>query len=197
MEWRPSTHDPIAPVRVVHLGKNWEVLNNDQSGGDPMVTPSTMRRQKKNGGGGGMRGGGGGTARPPSSHSMRTLPSRGGGSSLQPSPLRGKHNGRKEDLQDGAEDGVDEEEEEEEESKFGTATSFRTADSGRSRGGAGGSRMGLRDIWGTAMGSEELDPVKQQEVSSPRRFVSRDRALMRFLASSCSSTELLQTSKLR
>lgn len=162
-----------------------------------MVTPSTMRRQKKNGGGGGMRGGGGGTARPPSSHSMRTLPSRGGGSSLQPSPLRGKHNGRKEDLQDGAEDGVDEEEEEEEESKFGTATSFRTADSGRSRGGAGGSRMGLRDIWGTAMGSEELDPVKQQEVSSPRRFVSRDRALMRFLASSCSSTELLQTSKLR
>ncbi|GAA5905380.1 uncharacterized protein JCM6883_006378 [Sporobolomyces salmoneus] len=170
--WRPRTNDPIAPVRVVHLGKNWEVLNENGNGEmDPMVTPSTMRRQQKRNGGARL-GGGGGKGRPPSSHSMRTLPSRGGGSA-QPSPLRGHSS-----LVDGEEHGHEEREEEEDdgnesEDRFETATSYRTAASG-SRGIGMGSRIGLRDIWGTAMGGdeeaeEEIDPRKREELEKALR----------------------------
>lgn len=68
--------------------------------------------------------------------------------------------------------GEDREDEDDEdgESRFGTAKSYTTAISGggdTSTSGAG-SRMGLRDIWGTAMGGEdldnEIDPKRQQEL---------------------------------
>ncbi|GAA5852133.1 hypothetical protein JCM3766R1_007110 [Sporobolomyces carnicolor] len=171
--WRPTTHDPIAPVRVVHLGKNWEVLGSDDNGygngdaadasvrADPTVmTPSTMRKQRRNG----ARLGSG---RPPSSHSMRTLPRGGGAGSNQPSPLRGASNRGDELLaaeEDELEGQEDDDDDDETDSRFGTATSYRTAASG-SRGGVG-SRIGLRDIWGTAMGGDEpeMDPKHREDL---------------------------------
>lgn len=172
--WRPSPtrdHDSIAPVRVVHLGKNWQEIGNGQQsvgggggGGDLMVTPSTMRRQKRSGGGGGK-------GRPPSSHSMRTLPSRGGGNggggSNQPSPLRGYTTTREDgQLEPDQDEEQEEGEDEEESSRFGTAKSYRTAQSSGTGGGSRGSRMGLRDIWGTAIEDEQdgIDYKKREEV---------------------------------
>ncbi|GAA5949637.1 hypothetical protein JCM3775_000927, partial [Rhodotorula graminis] len=55
--WRPPMDDtPLAPVRVVHLGRNWEEV--------PTAAGKVAQR---------------GWTRPASSHSMRTLPRGGGG----------------------------------------------------------------------------------------------------------------------
>lgn len=133
------------------------------------MTPSTMRKQRRNG----ARLGSG---RPPSSHSMRTLPRGGGAGSNQPSPLRGASNRGDELLaaeEDELEGQEDDDDDDETDSRFGTATSYRTAASG-SRGGVG-SRIGLRDIWGTAMGGDEpeMDPKHREDVSISSPFPAR------------------------
>lgn len=163
------------------MGKNWEVLNDEQGGQereDPSVTPSTMRRQRK--------GKKDKTTRPASSHSMRTLPRGGGGGNFsrgQPSPLR--RGGSGENPRDLTVEGGEAEQEEEDfeddqgdtESRFGTIKSYRTAASNtgddlQTEGGSEfrGSRFGLRDIWGTAMSGDgdemegQEDPERKEQV---------------------------------
>ncbi|GAA5929051.1 uncharacterized protein JCM15063_004033 [Sporobolomyces koalae] len=161
--WRPPPNDPIAPVRVVHLGKDWqEAASSNGAAAAVQDTPSTLRRQQHK------------PARPASSHSMRTLP-RAHPNSNQPSPL-GKRSSRSQN--DSGLGAGDDDEEEEEESRFGTVTSYKTAAS-RTNGdgddydddsGARGSRHGLRDIWGTATEEgfeqeDEQDPLEQEQAS--------------------------------
>ncbi|GAA6017624.1 hypothetical protein JCM11491_005305 [Sporobolomyces phaffii] len=166
--WRPAPDAPIAPVRVVHLGQNWEVVHDDDgadtapSARDPLVTPSTMRRQRRH-----PHGKDSAATRPPSSHSMRTLPRGGGGGASQPSPLRGHSQAYSDgearlgdDDDENDEDGEDDGDGESE-SRFGTVNSYRTAAS------SGGSRfaIGLRDIWGTGdPDPDELDPASQRDL---------------------------------
>lgn len=152
------------------------------------MTPSTMRRQRKSKGKE--------KGRPPSSHSMRTLPRGGGGGSSrnQPSPLRrGGSNGESSARDLTVEGPGDEEEFEEDgfvdegdtESRFGTIKSYRTAASNagdeQTEGGGSsfrGSRFGLRDIWGTAMGGEGEE---EEEYEDPQRK-EQVRLLFAFLA---------------
>ncbi|GAA6063776.1 hypothetical protein JCM10212_005565 [Sporobolomyces blumeae] len=140
--WRPPVDGPIAPVRVVYLGKNWEErspgdgrVEADGPGARPGKTPT-------------RKGKGNPAARPASSHSMRTLPRGGGGGTgggsivsngpgggFQPSPLRNRGpsvDDEREDFDDEREDDVDGGDEDE--SRFGTITSYRTAGEGSEEG---------------------------------------------------------------
>ncbi|GAA5995776.1 uncharacterized protein JCM10292_004739 [Rhodotorula paludigena] len=140
---------PLAPVRVVHLGHNWEEL--------PALRGSPAASK---GGGGAERG-----KRPPSAHSMKTLPRRsrapaalagpgaegaGAGGGAGPSPLS-----REAGEDDGEENGEHEDDEgEEDDSRFGTYASYRTAKSG----GAGGTlKGGVRGLWGSEEDAKDGD----------------------------------------
>ncbi|GAA5866701.1 hypothetical protein JCM1840_002434 [Sporobolomyces johnsonii] len=175
--WRPPADGPLAPVRVVHLGQNWEVLNPEgalaehgSGAGATQNTPATRRRTR--------RGRVGQTAsRPPSSHSMRTLPRGGGGG--QPSPLRRDLAGWGTETGYGGDEGDEYEEDDDEgadvESRFGTMTSYRTANSGDDDVGVSSSYgttrtgLGLRDMWGTVVGGEvdagDDDPARKEELA--------------------------------
>ncbi|GJN93443.1 hypothetical protein Rhopal_006499-T1 [Rhodotorula paludigena] len=147
---------PLAPVRVVHLGHNWEELPALRSG------PAASK------GGGAERG-----KRPPSAHSMKTLPRRsrapaalagtgagaeGAGGGAGPSPLS-----REAGEDDGEENGEHEEEgEDEDDSRFGTYASYRTAKSG----GAGGTlKGGVRGLWGSEDAKDGDDDGMSEELS--------------------------------
>ncbi|GAA5958751.1 hypothetical protein JCM21900_002085 [Sporobolomyces salmonicolor] len=174
--WRPPADGPLAPVRVVHLGQNWQVLNPEGAlaehgpgAGASQSTPATKRGTRRGGGAGKT------ASRPPSSHSMRTLP-RGGGGGQQPSPLRRDLGGLgsdtvyrdEEDEYEEDDDGADVE------SRFGTMTSYRTANSGVDDAGVSSSYgttrtgVGLRDMWGAAMGEDPDavdDPARKEELA--------------------------------
>ncbi|GAA5836362.1 hypothetical protein JCM9279_000364 [Rhodotorula babjevae] len=135
--WRPPMDDtPLAPVRVVQLGRNWEEV--------PTAAGKAAQA---------------GWARPASSHSMRTLPrggGRGAGVGAGPGRRRERLGGDTDEEIGGAEEGeggLDGEEsvdgEGEADSQFGTVASYRTA---RSSGGT------VRGLWSSdGAGEVEVD----------------------------------------
>ncbi|GAA5892618.1 hypothetical protein JCM8208_005864 [Rhodotorula glutinis] len=111
--WRPPMDDtPLAPVRVVHLGRNWEEVP---------AAAGNLGQQ--------------GWTRPASSHSMRTLPRGGGGAGRRHGQRGGDTDEEMGDVEEGEaglEEGTSADGEGEGDSQFGTVASYRTA---RSSGG--------------------------------------------------------------
>ncbi|GAA5892598.1 hypothetical protein JCM8208_005859 [Rhodotorula glutinis] len=138
--WRPPMDDtPLAPVRVVHLGRNWEEV--------PTAAGSAAQP---------------GWTRPASSHSMRTLPRGGGGGRAGLGAGAGRRHGQRggdtdeemEEGEAGLEEGTSADGEGEGDSQFGTVASYRTA---RSSGGTI-RPSDVRGLWSTDGGPEvEVD----------------------------------------